>query len=55
MRVFIYGILLVLSIATSFGVTAELERIVIPAKSAEQTASAGLQNSAVETDYFMCL
>jgi len=43
MRVFICGILSVLSVATSFGVTAELGRIVIPAKSSTQTASAGLQ------------
>src|SRR5262245_65844993 len=32
-----------LSVATSFGVTAEPGRIVIPAKSSPQTASAGLQ------------
>jgi phospholipase/carboxylesterase len=32
-----------LSVATSFGVTAEPGRIVIPAKSSTQTASAGLQ------------
>jgi len=32
-----------LSVATSFGSTAEPGRIVIPAKSATQTASAGLQ------------
>jgi len=32
-----------LSVATSFGVTAEPGRIVIPAKSATQNASAGLQ------------
>src|SRR5262247_3275591 len=32
-----------LSVATSFGVTAEPGRIVIPAKSTTQTASAGLQ------------
>jgi len=43
MRVFIYGILLVLGVARSFGVTAELGRIVIPGKSSTQTVSAGLQ------------
>src|SRR5215510_12006011 len=32
-----------LSVATSFGVTAEPGRIVIPAKSSTQTTSAGLQ------------
>src|SRR5215813_13278053 len=32
-----------LGVATSFGVTAEPGRIVIPAKSSTQTASAGLQ------------
>jgi phospholipase/carboxylesterase len=39
----IYGLLFALSAATSFGVTAELGRIVIPANSSKQTASAGLQ------------
>ena len=39
----IYGILFVSSVATSFGVTAELGRIVIPANSSVQTTSAGLQ------------
>src|ERR1051325_5137293 len=39
----IYGLLFALSAATSFGVTAELGRIVIPADSSKQTASAGLQ------------
>ena len=39
----IYGILFALGAATSFGVTAELGRIVIPADSARRTASFGLQ------------
>src|SRR5262249_22313328 len=39
----IYGILFVSSVATSFGVTAELGRIVIPANSSVQTTSTGLQ------------
>src|SRR5262245_61933747 len=39
----IYGILFALSAATSFAVTAELGRIVIPAKSSPQTTSTGLQ------------
>ena len=43
MRVFISGILSVLSVATSFVVTAKLGRIVIPAKSSTLAASAGLQ------------
>src|SRR5262245_28655914 len=43
MRVFAYGIVSVLSVATSFGVTAELGRIVIPAPSSIPTASTGLQ------------
>lgn len=43
MRIFIYGILSVLSLATSPGVNAELGRIVIPAKSSAQSATAGLQ------------
>src|SRR5215475_11827412 len=43
MRVFIHGILSALSIATSFGVTAALGRIMIPSRSSTQTASAGLQ------------
>jgi len=43
MRVFTHGILFVLGVATSFGVTAELGRIVIPARSSTQAANAGLQ------------
>jgi len=43
MRVFIHGILFILGVARSFGVTAELGRIVVPEKSSTQTASAGLQ------------
>jgi len=43
MRVFAYGILSVLSIATSFGATAEVGRILIPAKASAQTGSTGLQ------------
>jgi phospholipase/carboxylesterase len=39
----IYGFLFALSTATSFGVTAELGRIVVPATASVQTASAGLQ------------
>src|SRR5215831_7082667 len=37
------AMLICLSVATSFGATTEPGRIVIPAKSATQTASAGLQ------------
>jgi phospholipase/carboxylesterase len=43
MRVFIYGILFVLGVARSFGVTAELGRIAIPGKSSTQTVNVGLQ------------
>ena len=43
MHVFFCGILLVLSASQSFAVTAELGRIVIPAKTAAHTASNGLQ------------
>src|SRR5262245_9517003 len=43
MRAFIYGMFSLLSVAISFGVTAELGRIVIPPKSSTQTTSAGLQ------------
>jgi len=43
MRAFVYGILLLLTAATSPRVTAELGRIVIQATSATQTASGGLQ------------
>jgi phospholipase/carboxylesterase len=43
MRVFIHGILFILGVARSFGVTAELGRIVVPEKSSTQTASVGLQ------------
>ena len=39
----IYGLLLTLSATTSFGITTEVGRIVIPAHSSGQTASAGLQ------------
>lgn len=43
MRVFIYGILLVLGVARSVSATAEPGRIVVPEKSSTQTTSAGLQ------------
>jgi len=43
MRVFIYGLFFLLGAARSFGVAAELGRIVVPEKSSTRTASAGLQ------------
>jgi hypothetical protein len=51
MRVLTYGILFILSITTSFGITAELGRIVIPATSSAQTASTVYKSSVVGTDY----
>jgi len=54
MRVFIYGLVFVLGAARSFGVTAELGRIVVPEKSSTQPASVGLQKLSVKTDYSTC-